>query len=60
MFTRKGLFIAGKWRKSYLKGRAFVQFPFGALGSLGFKAGRLNGWSLVLYQDRILVITLYF
>ena len=37
-----------------------MHFPFGAVGSINFRNGKMNGWSMVNYQDRVILLSLYY
>ena len=52
--------IVAHWCKNHIHGRALIFTPFGALISANFINGKLNGWVLALYRDKVVILNLYF
>jgi hypothetical protein len=52
--------IVGHWQKDKLHGRSLIFTPFGAIISVYFINGKLNGWMISQYRDKIVLANLYF
>ncbi len=57
---KNGTIIIGHWQKDVLDGRSLIITPFGALISAYFINGKLNGWVLAQYKNKLIVANLYF
>ena len=60
MMLKNGMMILGTWQKDYLNGPAVVFPPFGGIIRTNFIAGRLNGWAVSSFSDKVVTFTLYF
>lgn len=59
-FVKNGCLIVGHWQKDVLHGRSLIFTPFGSIISAYFINGKLNGWVLAQYRDKIVLANLYF
>lgn len=59
-FFKNGCLVVGHWHKDLLHGRSLIFTPFGAMISATFINGKLNGWVLAQYRNKIVLANLYF
>lgn len=57
---KNGTIVIGHWQKDVLDGRSLIITPFGAMISAYFINGKLNGWVLAEYKNKLIVANLYF
>lgn len=60
MFLKNGNILMGKWSDDILNGRVLIFTAFGGIISAQFLNGKLNGWVISIYQNKIMCATLYF
>jgi hypothetical protein len=57
---KNGTLIIGHWQKDVLNGRALIITPFGAMISVHFIGGKLNGWLLAQHRDKVVIANLFY
>lgn len=64
---KNGTLIVGFWDHGLLHGRAMIFTPFGGKtlaefynGKLLSNKGRLNGWAITLFSDKLIVCAVYY
>ena len=60
MLLNNGTIILGQWKKDLLNGIATIFTPFGGLIVANYINGKLNGWSISLFNNKIIIITHHF
>ena len=60
MIMNDGSAIVGNWHRDLLNGRVLIFTPFGGKIVAHYINGKLNGWSISLFENRIIILTHYF
>lgn len=60
MIMNDGSAIVGNWHGDRLNGRVLIFTPFGGKVIAHYINSKLNGWSISLFEKRIIILTHYF
>lgn len=57
---KNGTVVVGHWQKDVLHGWSLIVTPFGAIIYVNFISGKINGWVIMIYRDKLVVANMYF